>query len=126
LIPLTILLVDGSRDNVEMYAMALSSAGYRVLTAADVNTAVRTIKTHRPHAVVMEVAFPGIAGWDLIRDLKADPLSCDIPVVVVTARIELSVEANARELGCALVLRKPCLPDELTSVLRRLLPAAAG
>ena len=126
MIPPTILLVDGSSDTVDMYALALSSAGYRVLTAADVNTAGRTVKTHRPHAVVMEVALPGIAGWDLIRDLKADPLSCDIPVVVVTARIESSVEADARELGCALVLRKPCLPDALTSVLRRLLPAGAA
>jgi DNA-binding response OmpR family regulator len=122
LAPRTILLVDGNSDTVDMYALALSSAGYWVLTATDVNTAERAVKTHRPHVVVTDVALPGIAGWDLIRGLKADPLSRDIPVVVVTGRLASVLEADARELGCAMVLQKPCLPDELTSVIRRLLP----
>jgi DNA-binding response OmpR family regulator len=126
LIPPTILLVDGNSDTVEMYALALSSAGYWVLTATDVDAAERTVKTHRLHAVVTDVALPGIAGWDLIRDLKADPLSRDIPVIVVTGRIASGMEADARELGCAMVLQKPCLPDELMSVIRRLLPAGAA
>lgn len=122
--PLTILIVDDSVDLLDLYAAALSKAGYRPMTATSAEAAVRTLTIDRlPCAVVTDLTLGGVEGWRLIRKLKADPLTRSIPVVVLTGCCDPSVAILGREAGCAAVLIKPCLPDELAAVLRRVLPA---
>jgi CheY-like chemotaxis protein len=123
LAPHTILIVDDSTDILDMYAVGLSQAGYRPLTATSVETAVRTLKIDAVSAVVTDLHLRGADGWTLIADLKADPLTRSIPIVVLTGWPHSSVAAMAHAVGCASVLTKPCLPDELADVLRRLLSA---
>jgi CheY-like chemotaxis protein len=122
--PPAILLVDNSADTLEMYALGLSFAGYRPLTASDANMALYELRQQRPDAVVTEVHLDGGRdGWDLIAEIRNDPSISQIPVVVLTGWVGPSITLNAHRTGCAAILTKPCRPDELTNVLERVLSA---
>ncbi len=121
--PHTILIVDDSVDLLDMYAVGISQAGYRPLTATSAAAAVRIATIDRPCAVVTDLQLGGVEGWTLIRTLKGNPRTRSIPIVVLTDCCDPSVAILGREAGCAAVLITPCLPDELVAVLRRLLPA---
>jgi two-component system cell cycle response regulator DivK len=123
LAPHTILIVDDSIDILDMYAVGLSHAGYRPVTATSAEAAVQTLKIDPVSAVVTDLHLRGADGWALITDLKANPLTRSIPIVVLTGWPDSSVAAMAHAVGCATVLTKPCLPDELAAVLRQLLSA---
>jgi CheY-like chemotaxis protein len=126
LAPHTILIVDDSTDMLDMYAVGLSQAGYRPLTATSAEAAARTLKIDPVSAVVTDLHLRGSDGWALIADLKADPLTRSIPIVVLTGWPHSSVAPMAHAVGCATVLTKPCLPDELADVLRQLLSATTA
>jgi two-component system phosphate regulon response regulator PhoB len=121
-----VLLVDDSLDTLEMYAMGLAFAGYRPLTAHDHASALGQLKNERPAAVVTDLQLVGGGGgWELIEEIKKDPSTRQIPVVVLTGRTDPSIAMNALRVGCVAVLTKPCLPEELASVLQRVLPVSA-
>ena len=60
-------------------------------------------------------------GWHLIDELKGDPQTWDIPIVMLTSQAESAVSERAARQGCAAVLRKPYRPDELARALRDIL-----
>jgi CheY-like chemotaxis protein len=122
----SVLLVDDSVDTLEMYALGLEFAGYRPLTAADADSALGQLKNEHPDAVVTDLQLVGAGdGWELIRQIKNDPSTRPIPVVVLTGRIDAAIAVKARRAGCAAVLTKPCLPEELAHVLQQVLRAVA-
>ncbi len=108
---------------LDMYSVGLSLTGYRTLTATSAEAAVRTLTIDPVSAVVTDLHLRGADGWALIADLKADPLTRSIPIVILTGWPDTSVAAMAFAVGCAAVLTKPCLPDDLAEVLRGLLSA---
>lgn len=122
-----VLLVDDNEDTLEMYALGLAFAGYRPLTSSDVNSALGQLEKEHPDAVVTDLQLAGgrADGWELIDELRRDPAMRHIPVIVLTGNIDPSIAANAERVGCAAVLVKPCLPEELADVLQRVLPAVA-
>ena len=121
-----VLLVDDSADTLEMYALGLSFAGYRPLTASDRESALVQLKKEHPDAIVTDLHFLGRhSGWELIEQIRNDPSTRRIPVVVLTGHADPMIAMKAQQVGCVAVVTKPCLPDELASVLRRVLPAVA-
>jgi DNA-binding response OmpR family regulator len=122
----SILLVDDSPDTVAMYALGLTHAGYRPLTASDASSAMDQLKHEHPDAVVTDLQLVGgRSGWELIEEMKKDASTCRIPIILLTGREDPSIEVTAQRVGCAAVLTKPCLPDELAHVLHRLLVPVA-
>jgi two-component system response regulator GlrR len=122
----SVLLVDDSDDTLDMYAVGLASAGYRPVTATDVSSALDQLELEHPDVVITDLLLArGGSGWELIEALKKDPLTQDIPVILLTGHTDPSIAATAQRTGCAAVLTKPCLPDELACVLQRLLAAVA-
>ena len=117
----TVLVVDDSADTLEMYAIGLMLAGYAPVTATDHDGALKRVKTDHPAAVVTELQLGNGNGWALVEDIKRDPATRNIPVVVMTGRFDLPTALDAHRVGCAAVLLKPCLPDELTRVIDQLL-----
>jgi two-component system response regulator GlrR len=120
----SVLLVDDSPDTLEMYSLGLCYAGYRPVTASDADSALGQLKLEHPDVVVADLQLQrGRGGWELIEAIKNDPSTSAIPVIVLTGRTEPSIAVDARRVGCAAVLTKPCLPEELVLALRRVLPA---
>jgi CheY-like chemotaxis protein len=116
-----VLIADGHADTRELYAIELVRLGFETDTVDDAVNGFDHASMTPPDAIVTEVCLPGRDGWSLVADLKRNARTRDIPIVVLTGRVEPSVHDRAEHEGCAAVLLKPCLPDQLATVLRELL-----
>jgi len=116
-----VLIVDGHDDTRELYAIALPSFGFEVVTVGDAAAAFGRAWLTHPDVIVTEITLPRSDGWHLVEDLKRDPRTRDIPIVVLTGYEESSVRQRAEREGCATVLVKPCLPEHLATGIRHLL-----
>lgn len=114
-----VLVVDDDDDNREMYVEYLGLGGFVVTGAADATTALAIARAQRPAVIVMDVSLPGMDGLEATRLLKADPLTRDCFVIVLTGRAEQVYRDGAERAGCDLFLSKPCLPPVLLEEIVR-------
>jgi two-component system cell cycle response regulator DivK len=117
----TVLVVDDYAENREMYAEYLQLSGISVVQAEDGESAVEMARRLRPDAILMDLALPGLDGWEATRRLKADPATRGIPVIALTGHALVSHARRAREAGCDQVLLKPAAPDVVLTMLLRLI-----
>jgi CheY-like chemotaxis protein len=105
-----------------MYALGLTFAGYRVVTAQDAPSAIGQLGREPLDVVVTDLSLPDMSGWELIQAIRSDPSTRQLPIVVLTGLTTPTIASRARQTGCAAVLTKPCLPDDLARTLQRVLP----
>jgi len=110
-----VLLVDDLPEVLELYRTALQSDGFSVVGVSDGAEAVDRAIALRPDAIIMDFAMPGLDGGQAVRRLAADPRTCSIPVLMISAFAE-RVPRDVR-LRCAAFLAKPCDIDELSGLL---------
>lgn len=122
----TILVVEDEAPIREMLRFALSRAEYRVVEAASAQEARLRIADQRPDLILMDWMMPGVSGVELMRELKAQATTRDIPVIMVTARVEEEDKVRGLNTGCDDYVSKPFSYPELIAriqaVLRRALP----
>ena len=116
-----VLVVDDYEDNRKLYAMFLASRGFRVAEATDGLEAVQKALSLNPSAIVMDLALPGIDGWEATRQIRAAEHAKHIPIVALTGQSLASHAARAMEVKCDAFLIKPCLPDALVAKIQELL-----
>jgi two-component system, cell cycle response regulator DivK len=122
----TILIVEDQLELRTMNAFFLECQGYRVLATGNGVEAVRSAREQRPDLIIMDLSMPGMDGFRATRELKGDPVTRNIPVVVLTAHSYGSAGRRAREAGCDAFLMKPCPPQRLLrEVEQRIGPADA-
>ena len=120
----TVLIVE---DQIEMRAIAsayLEHQGYRVLATGDGVDAVRQARTEHPDLIFMDISVPGMDGIRATAELKRDPATRGIPVVILTAHPYGSVGKRAMDAGCDGWLNKPCDPRRLLQEVQRRVGAA--
>lgn len=121
-----ILLIEDEAPIREMLRLALSKFGYTVSEAADTREARESIKEQLPDLMLVDWMLPGESGVELVRQLKREDLTRDIPVIMVTARIEEDDRVRGLEVGADDYVCKPFSPKELNArikaVLRRTQP----
>ena len=118
-----VLLVDDLADQRELYRQYLEFAGYEVAIARDGFEAVdRAIHIH-PDVIIMDLAMPGMDGFETTQRLKGLEGTRDIPVIALTAHGELPREW-ALTAGCAAYLKKPCYPHDLALEISAVLDKA--
>ena len=115
-----VLIVDDCADTRTLYSEYLDLAGFAVKEASDGIGAFDMAAAALPDVVVMDLGLPGMDGREVLRQLKADPRTRAIPVVVVSG-YPPSTAASERTPWEAYVL-KPCVPDDLIDTIGRLLP----
>ena len=115
---LQILVVDDNEDTRTMYSALLSQAGFAVRTAASGEEALAAAED-RPAVVVMDLAMPGLNGWEATRRLKTGARTRDIPVIVLTAHALDQYRDVAMAAGCDAFLSKPCAIEDLVAEIRR-------
>lgn len=116
-----VLVVDDFDDTRELYATALRDAGFAVAEATNGQEALDNVARSRPAVVVMDLSMPVLDGWEATRRLKEDPATSDILVIALTGHSTNLGLAKAKSAGANAVLSKPCLPDDLISLVRALL-----
>lgn len=119
-----ILLVDDDVDTLEMYEVGLAAGGFRAHGTRDGTTVARHLDTVRPDAVVTDLQLHGTTGLGVMQSLKEANRGPAIPVVLLTGYSNPEIFRQAAALGCVAVLTKPCTPDDLATVLRRVLAVA--
>jgi DNA-binding response OmpR family regulator len=111
-----ILVVEDDPPLRELYRAALVAAGYAVFAVEDGVDALRFVEARTPAAVVLDLGLPRLHGRDVHREMAAQGLTQQVPVVVVTGSPD---DINEAEFSC--VLRKPIRPDDLVNAVRRCL-----
>jgi CheY-like chemotaxis protein len=119
--PPVVLLVDDDPDTCDLYAFALAQSGFVAVQAARSTEAQLRIQECLPNVIVTDMRLPDCSGLDMIRSLRADGHTRDIPVVVLTGCVFEADRQQAFEAGCDAFLTKPCLPEELATEIRRVL-----
>jgi DNA-binding response OmpR family regulator len=112
-----VVVIEDDRPSLDLFDVFLSGAALEVTTARDGQSGLEAVRRARPDAVVLDIRLPGIDGWTVLKTLKAEAETRDIPVVVVSI-----VEERARgaALGAAAYLVKPVGREELLAALARL------
>jgi two-component system, cell cycle response regulator DivK len=119
-----VLVVDDFADNRELYATTFAAAGYEVAEAENGQEALDFIERRHPSAVVMDLSMPVLDGWETTRRIKADAATAGIIVIAVTGHATKFGLERAKDSGADAVVSKPCLPQDLLDLLRKLTTAA--
>ena len=116
-IPL-IMVVDDSITVRRVTQRLLQREGYRVVMAADGLQALERLQEELPAVVLSDIEMPRMDGFDLARNIRADPRLAGLPIVMITSRIAEKHREHAKELGVDHYLGKPYAEDELMSLVR--------
>jgi two-component system, OmpR family, response regulator len=109
-----ILCVEDNDSIAEVVKMTLEDVGSYVVThCASGQEALETLRTAKPQLVLLDVMMPGMDGPETMRRMRQMPEGADIPVVFMTARMQLHEQAQYMELGAAGVIAKPFDPMQL-------------
>jgi CheY-like chemotaxis protein len=123
--PATILLVEDNPDNRTIYGTILRHFGYEVAEAETGEDGIRVAREIHPALILMDVAMPGMDGWEATRILKADAETASIPIIALTAHAMSEDRKRAEEVGCDGYLSKPVEPRRVVQEVERLLAPAA-
>lgn len=118
------LVIEDEADVLALIRYNLSRAGFRVLVEKDGLSGLKAARREFPDAVVLDLMLPEMRGEDVCRELKANPATAAIPVLMLTAKARPEERIAGLELGADDYLAKPFSPRELIlrlqAVLRRL------
>jgi two-component system alkaline phosphatase synthesis response regulator PhoP len=119
----TILVVDDEPKIVKLARDYLEQGGFRVVTAADGTTALAVARHERPDLIVLDLNLPGTDGLDVCRALRRES---DVPIIMLTARVEETDRLIGLELGADDYITKPFSPRELVARVRAVLRRVRG
>ncbi len=115
-----VLLIEDEPNIIEAISFILSRDGWTVHTHADGVTAMDTIARTPPDLIILDVMLPGRSGYDILRDLRADPATADLPVLMLTARGQTKDRELAERLGVTRFMTKPFSNAEVLENVRAL------
>jgi len=119
----SVIVVEDERDMADLIAMRLKREGYQVLLAGDGQEALTKVRAELPHAVLLDLMLPEMSGGDVLREIRNDPRTSRIPVVILTAKSQEADIIAGLRLGADDYVTKPfsmsVLLARLDAVLRR-------
>ena len=101
------LVVDDEDSIRELIEVTLQMEGYRTLGAPDGQTALTLARVHRPDVVTLDIMMPGMDGWQVAAHLGRDPMTRDVPIVVVSGKPMAELDAAPDRSLASAVLTKP-------------------
>jgi PAS domain S-box-containing protein len=112
-----VLAIDDDPQVIGLYERYLSPQGYYVVPLTDPSKAKEQVLKLKPYAITLDIMMPSKDGWSVLTDLKSDPLTRDVPVIVCSI---LEQADQGFSLGAAEYLVKPILEEDLVCALDRL------
>ena len=117
----TILLVDDDPVNVRLVKLILSREGYQTIVASGGSEGLKMAQDERPDLVLLDLMLPEVDGFEVLRRLRSDSQTADLPVIVVSAQASLTDEHAAIEIGANAYVTKPFKRAELLPLICSLL-----
>jgi CheY-like chemotaxis protein len=123
--PLRVLVVEDEATNMQIIALSLAALGHRVIEAHGPEEGIVLAREHIPDVILMDMNFKGanMDGLEAIRRLKAQPETCDIPVVAQTAAVLDFSARTVAAVGGAGLLHKPYRRKQLVAAIEAALAA---
>lgn len=119
-----VLLIEDEPNIIEAIRFILSRDGWDVETLADGSTAAERVRTARPDVVILDVMLPGRSGFDILDELRADPATAALPVLLLTAKGQTADRARAEAAGASRYMTKPFSNADILASVRALAGAA--
>ena len=118
-----VVVIDDDRASLDLMSAYLDGLGVRVVRARSGEEGLDTIRRVRPVAALLDIRLPGIDGWEVLENLRADPATQTLPVIIATI---LDEKSRGLAAGAAEYLIKPVGREDLLAALRRVdvLPGA--
>ncbi len=114
---LLVVAIDDEPDVLKIIQSVLEDTPYRVLGVSESGNAVDTVSRLQPYAVTLDISMPGLNGWQVLQQLKSNPTTANIPIVMLSV---LSDRSAGYVLGASEYLTKPIEPSLLLNTLERL------
>ena len=108
-----ILIVDDVPDNIRFLSNFLVAQGYQVRKALNGQMALTAIKTLAPDLILLDIGLPDLSGYEICRQVKADPSTCSIPIIFLSAGNEATDKVKAFQLGASDYVTKPFYLEEV-------------
>ena len=116
-----VLVADDDPDILQLVTVRLERAGCKVVQASDGEEALRAAREHRPAIAVLDVMMPKLTGYDVTRSLREHDETRDIPVILLTARVQDADVEQGYMAGADDYLTKPFSPQDLVARVQALL-----
>jgi two-component system phosphate regulon response regulator PhoB len=118
-----LLVADDDEDILTLVQLRLSRSGFEVIVARDGEEALRLVKERHPDLAVLDWMMPKASGLEVLRAIRADSATADIPVVLLTARASEADVQEGLDAGAADYIAKPFSPQELAARVQSILGA---
>ena len=115
-----VLLIEDEPNIIQAISFILSRDGWRVDTHADGQTALAEVHRRAPDVVILDVMLPNRSGYDILQDLRADPATEKLPVLMLTARGQKKDREMAERYGVSRFMTKPFSNAEVLEAVREL------
>jgi CheY-like chemotaxis protein len=116
-----ILIVDDEPAIRFLITATLEDEGYELFEAADGHEAAKMVGQVQPDLIILDVMMPGITGYELCTQLKRDPATQNIIIIMLTAKGQEQDRLFSQQAGADCFLRKPFSPMELITLVATLL-----
>jgi len=111
----TVLIVDDIPINIILLKTMLARTNVRILTAINGQEALDTVRNLRPHVVLLDIQIPIMDGWEVLKEIKADPELKETAVIIVSAYTSSEDIEQSMKLGASGFIKKPVIMDLLLS-----------
>jgi len=122
----TVLIIDDDPNTLRLIGYMLERGGFEVQLAGDGEDGLAKAFKQPPDLIVLDVMMPGVDGYQVCEQLRANPRTAPIPVIILTARSQRIDQQTALEVGADLYLPKPVAPEELIASVNELLSRPPG
>ncbi len=120
-----VLVIEDEPNIIEAISFILSREGWRVDTHSNGVDAVDAVRDRGPDVVILDAMLPGRSGFDILRDLRDDPLTRTLPILMLTARGQTKDREMAERAGASVFMTKPFSNTEVLDAVRSLAPGLA-
>lgn len=117
----SILVIEDDRDIVDLLRFNLEEEGYELFAAFDGARGGVSARRHQPDLIILDIMMPELDGWEVCRKLKEDKHTADIPIIILSARLQEMDKVVGLELGADDYVTKPFSPRELIARIRAIL-----
>ncbi|MEH1933258.1 MAG: response regulator [Nostoc sp.] len=113
-----ILVVDDTTTNLEIVFGILTNVGFKVITENDGERALKQVESRLPDLILLDVMMPGIDGFETCKRLKNNLVTCDIPVIFMTANSDTDSKVKGLNIGAVDYITKPFHEEELLARIK--------
>lgn len=121
-----VLIVEDEQNIVESLSFLLRREGIAVTAVLDGAKAIQSISQHRPDLLILDLMLPGVDGFHILREVRAMPEFKQLPVIVLTAKLQEHDRQRALDIGASAFMAKPFGNADIVSAVKGLLPKAAS